>query len=170
MDGGDDDQISLSEEDFDDISLEGEAESDSGLSLSDDSDDDSSDDSDSEEQKKRICVALLVQWLRMEKSTKQKNRRRAKVPRNRRCAHMLLQEGIDDGLFRTEYRMSPVSFRKLVELLRDDLEPKDKKNNKKRRKDYLDPETKVMMMLRWLAGGQYVDQCRCNGVSRPSVF
>ena len=56
MDGGDDDQISLSEEDFEDISLEGEAESDSGLSLSDDSDDDSSDDSDSEEQKKEFAL------------------------------------------------------------------------------------------------------------------
>ena len=63
--------------------------------------------------------------------------------------------------------MSPKSFRKLVGLIRDDLEPKNASNT---RKDYLDPETKVMMTLRWLAGGQYVDQCRRNGVSKQSVF
>jgi hypothetical protein len=78
-----------------------------------------------------------------------------------------LQEGIDDGLFRIEYRMSPQTFNKLVNLIRDDIEPKDKSRT---RKDYLDAETKVMMTLRWLAGGQYVDQCRRNGVSKSSVF
>jgi hypothetical protein len=80
---------------------------------------------------------------------------------------MLLQEGIDDGLFRVEYRMSHASFRKLVNLLREDLEPK---NASRTRRDYLDPETKVMMTLRWLAGGHYVDQCRRNGVSKAAVF
>jgi hypothetical protein len=54
--------------------------------------------------------------------------------------------------------MSPESFRKLVDLVRDDLEPKDTKKNKKPRKDCLDTETKVMMTLCWLAGGQYADQ------------
>jgi hypothetical protein len=48
-----------------------------------------------------------------------------------------------------------------------DLEPKYASRT---RNDYLDPETKVMMTLRWLAAGQYVDQCRRNGVSKPSVF
>jgi hypothetical protein len=38
------------------------------------------------------------------------------------------------------------------------------------RKTYLDPETKVMMTLRWLAGAQYVDQCCRNGVSKPTAF
>jgi hypothetical protein len=55
---------------------------------------------------------------------------------------MLLQEGISNGLFWSEYPMSPESFQKLVNLVQDDLEPK---------------ETKVMMTLCWLAGGQYVD-------------
>jgi hypothetical protein len=99
-----------------------------------------------------------------------KKRRRVNRQRSRRHAETLLQEGIDDGLFRSEYRMSPESFRKLVELLRGDLEPKDIKKQKKPRKNCLDPETKVMMTLRWLAGGQYVDQCRRNGVSKAAVF
>jgi hypothetical protein len=83
---------------------------------------------------------------------------------------MLLQEGISDGLFRSEYRMSPESFRKLVEFVRKDLEPKNMRTTKRHRKDYLDLETQVMMTLRWLAGGQYVDQCRGIGVSKASAF
>ena len=130
--------------------------------------DEDSDDSDDEWEKRRkkLCLALVAYRIIKKKGMKKK-RRRTKRRRNRRLADMLLQEGIDDGLFRVEYRMSPKSFRKLVGLIRDDLEPKDASRT---RKDYLDPETKVMMTLRWLAGGQYVDQCRRNGVSKPSVF
>ena len=135
----------------------------------DEDSDEDSDDSDDEWEKKRrkkLCLALVAYRIIKKKGMKKK-RRRTKRRRNRRLADMLLQEGIDDGLFRVEYRMSPKSFRKLVGLIRDDLEPKDASRT---RKDYLDPETKVMMTLRWLAGGQYVDQCRRNGVSKPSVF
>jgi hypothetical protein len=57
-----------------------------------------------------------------------------------------------------------------VDLIRDDLDNKDKKRNKKFREAYLDPETKVMITLRMLAGGQYVNQCRRNGVSKPTVY
>jgi hypothetical protein len=64
----------------------------------------------------------------------------------------------------------PESFQKLVDLVQNDLEPKNTKKNIKPRKDCLDAETKVMMMLRWLAGGQYVDQCQRNGASKSSVF
>jgi hypothetical protein len=44
------------------------------------------------------------------------------------------------------------------------------RTTKRHRKDYLDLETQVMMTLRWLAGGQYVDQCQRNGVSKASAF
>jgi hypothetical protein len=67
-----------------------------------------------------------------------------------------LQEGIDDGLFHVEFCMSPQAFNKLVELIINDVEPKDKKMTGK---DYLHAETKVMMTLCWLAGGaQYINQ------------
>jgi hypothetical protein len=127
-------------------------------------------DSDQEHNKnmKRVCAFLLVRRLKRQKQ-QPKTRLQIDQPRRRRKAKMLLQEGINDGLFRTEYRMSHQSFKKLVELLRNDLQPKDT-HQKKKREEYLDPETKVMMTLRWLAGGQYVDQCRRNGVSKAAVF
>jgi hypothetical protein len=115
------------------------------ISLSDDSDDD---DDEWEKRRKRLCLALVAHRIIQKKGMKKK-RHRTKRRRDRRLADMLLQEGIDEGLFRIEYRMSPESFRKLVGLVRDDLEPKDASRT---RHGYLDPETKVMMKLRWLSG------------------
>jgi hypothetical protein len=161
-----DELISLSEDDFEDDASVGWVDSESSSSSSS-SEDDDDDDDEWEKRRKRLCLAFVAYRILKKKGMKKKRRRSRKRRRNRRSAEMLLQEGIDDGLFRIEYRMSPQSFRKLVGLIRDDLEPKDAS---KTRKDYLDPETKVMMTLRWLAGGQYVDQCRRNGVSKSSVF
>jgi len=135
----------------------------------DDDDDSSTDEEDSQCRSKRVILALMAYQL-IKKSGK-KNRshrqRRKMLHRNRQKACSLLQEGIDDGLFKQEYRMGPASFQKLVDLLRDDLRPH---NTSQTRCDFIDPETKVMMTLRWLAGGQYVDQCRRNGVSKPAFF
>ena len=158
-----DELISLSEEDFEDDASVGswvDSKSSSSSSSSDDDDD------EWEERRKRLCLALVAYRILKKKGMKKKRHHSRRRRQNRRSAEVLLQEGVDDGLFRVEYRMSPQSFHKLVGLIRNDLEPK--KGN--RRKDYLDPETKVMMTLRWLAGGQYVDQCHRNGVSKSSVF
>jgi hypothetical protein len=156
----DDELISLSPEDDDDVY---------SLCSSFSSDEDSNDDHEEELQhaRKKLCIAFIAHGILKNKGMKKKRKRSHRRRRNRRFASSLLQEGIDDGLFRIEYRMSPQTFNKLVNLIRDDIEPKDKSRT---RKDYLDAETKVMMTLRWLAGGQYVDQCRRNGVSKSSVF
>ena len=63
--------------------------------------------------------------------------------------------------------MSPDSFCKLASLLRNYLEPK---NVPTLRGDHLDVETKMMVMLCMLAGGQYIDQCHCNGINKLSVY
>jgi hypothetical protein len=70
-----------------------------------------------------VRKALLVS--RFLRSQKKRRVKRSNLARNRRVSHTLLQEGINDGLFRREYRMSPASFYKLVDLLRGTLEPKD---------------------------------------------
>jgi hypothetical protein len=129
-----------------------DSKSSSSSSSSEDNDDDDND--EWEKRQKRLCLALVAYHILKKKGMKKKRRHSRKRCRNQRSAEMLLQEGIDDGLFQIEYCMSPQSFHKLVGLSRDDLEPKDAS---KTQKDYLDPETKVMMMLCWLAGGQYVD-------------
>jgi hypothetical protein len=96
--------------------------------FSDKEDDGSNTDEDSDKEHNtnmtRLCAALLVRRLKRRKQ-QPKTRLQIDQPRSRRKAKMLLQEGINDGLFRSEYRMSPQSFKKLVELLRNDLEPKD---------------------------------------------
>ena len=159
------------DESLDDESLESDMDLISDSDISDDQDDDTDDNKSDKHGKKiaMLCAAAVI-TTSTSQACPPKKKRGSNRPRTRRQSSMLLQEGIDDGLFRSEYRMSPESFRKLVDLVRDDLEPKDKKRNKKMRTTYLDPETKVMMTLRWLAGGQYVDQCRRNGVSKPTVF
>ena len=159
------------DESLDDESLESDMDLISDSDISDDQDDDTNNNKSDKHGKKivMLCAAAVI-TTSISQTSPPKKKRGSNRPRTRRQSSMLLQEGIDDGLFRSEYRMSPESFRKLVDLVRDDLEPKDKKRNKKMRKTYLDPETKVMMTLRWLAGGQYVAQCHRNGVSKPTVF
>ena len=94
--------------------------------------DEDSNDSDDEWEKhqKKLFLALVAYHIIKKKGMK-KHRRRTKRHQNRRIAEMLLQEGIDDCLFRVEYRMSPESFRKLVGLIRNDLEPKDASRTRK---------------------------------------
>jgi hypothetical protein len=73
------------------------------ISLSDNSDDD---DDEWEKRRKRLCLALVAHRSIKKKGMKKK-RHRTKLHRDRRLADMLLQEGIDEGLFRVEYRLSP---------------------------------------------------------------
>ena len=113
-----------------------------------------------------LAVALTKFPLARRHREKRREQFRRRRQRHRRKAEDLLKESVDDGLFAREFRMSHDSFRKLVNLLRDDLVPK---NIKRSRTDYIDPTSKVMMTLRWLAGGSYIDQCRIHGVS-VSVF
>ena len=91
-----------------------------------DEDSDYSDD-EWEKRRKKLCLALVAYRIIKKKGMKKK-RRRTKRRRNRRLADMLLQEGASMMVCFEESiacRMSPESFRKLVGLIRDDLEPKD---------------------------------------------
>jgi hypothetical protein len=95
-----------------------------------------------------------------------------KAKQSENCHHnyqisaKLLQEGINDGLFRREYWMSPRSYCKLFNLLRVDLLLKDIGRT---RPDCINPEAKVMFTVRWLAGGQYINQCRKHGIRKPTI-
>jgi hypothetical protein len=132
------------------------------------SDESSLSDNKDEGFKRRALIALIAyKIIKKKKGTKKKRKRSKNRRRTRRKSSTLLQEGMDDGLFRREYRMSPRSFHKLVNLLRADLLPK---NIARTRPDYIDPEAKVMFTIRWLAGGQYVDQCRIHGISKQTFF
>jgi hypothetical protein len=140
--------------------------------ISDDSDTDTSDE-ESEDERRRHKNRVLARIQGQTQKRRAKKRRGSNLhsPQSRREAEMLLQEGgISDRLLQSEYQKSPESSWKLVEFVRKDLERKPMKTTKRLGKDYLDPETQVMMTLRWLAGRQqYVDQCRRNGVSKASA-
>jgi hypothetical protein len=97
--------------------------------ISDDSDTDSDEESEDKRRRHNNRVFARIQQRKQKRwATK---RRGSNLPQSRREAKMLLQEGISDGLFRSEYRMSPESFRKLVEFVRKDLEPKNMRTTKK---------------------------------------
>lgn len=164
---------------MEDGGVEDHPSSDSGSESDSSSDDDSSGEEDEYDRydrhlrrkKKRMAAAVVTAAFIATKLVRRREKRRRRYRRrrrrHRRKAEDLLQESVDDGLFEREFRMSHASFRKLVELLKDDLSPK---NIKRTRCDYIDPTSKVMMSLRWFAGGQYIDQCRIHGISKSAFF
>jgi hypothetical protein len=88
--------------------------------------DDDDDDDKWEICQKRLCIALLLAHHIMRKKGRKKKRCHRKRHQNRWLAEMLMQEGIDDGLFPVEYCMSPQSFQKLVFLIpHEDFGPKN---------------------------------------------
>jgi hypothetical protein len=72
--------------------------------------------------------------------------------------------GIEDGHFAREYGMNVTAFLKLERLLRHDIEPKVYSNDKS-----IDSFTKVLMTLRYLHGGPYLDTMRKHNVGASTI-
>lgn len=115
----------------------------------------------------KLLVAVTIYCEESKRRRKRtKKQRRGDNERTRKDPVSILQEGINDGLLRNEYRMSKESLLKLASLLESSLLP----SARNYRKDVLLPLEKVMMSLRYFAGSRYVDICRIHGVSKPAVF
>ena len=64
--------------------------------------------------------------------------------------------------------MTPVSFEKLLLMLRDELEVNEKMADK--RGGPIIPELCLYCAIRWLAGGSYLDICDITGISSASFY
>jgi hypothetical protein len=139
-------------------------------SMLDSSDDESSLESDERNShKRRHLVALVTGYILVKRNKRRKYpSRRGKKCRVRKHPDVLLQESLNDGMFQREYRMSHIFFCKLFnDLFGDGLYT----SPRNRRDGVILPKTKLMMMIRYLAGASYLDILRIHhGVSKQAVF
>jgi DDE superfamily endonuclease len=121
--------------------------------------------SESNERSKRrkILAASLALVLLL-----QRKRRAPNIERHReaRSAEYFIRIGELEGTFLQEHGVTIDAFRKLANLLRADLEPKPHG----RRSLALDVETKLLITLRYLRGGEYWDIIRKHGIGRTTLF
>jgi hypothetical protein len=75
-----------------------------------------------------------------------------------------------DGSFERMYRMSEQSFTKLSNLLAPSLQKDDEMSRRRTGKPSMTPEVTLHCLLRWLAGGSYLDIRIIAGVSPASLY
>jgi hypothetical protein len=126
-----------------------------------------SDDSLLSESSREKTNRSLLLLLALHAVINNKRKRRApNIERNRAChnAEEYIRISESEGKFLQEYGVSLTGFRKLADLLRDDLAPK-----RRARHSSLDVESKLLLTLRLLRGGSFWDIIRKHGIGETTL-
>ncbi|CAM9356776.1 unnamed protein product [Phaeothamnion confervicola] len=90
-------------------------------------------------------------------------------PARRRLAWQYIRDvAVHERQFKTDYRLSPVHFDHLLQILRPSLELNAKIGDL--RGSFVKPENQLMITLRYLAGGRYQDIKNHHGIAKTTFY
>jgi DDE superfamily endonuclease len=96
--------------------------------------------------------------------------RRVKFTPPRSIFRWLIETRLHDKSFKNHYGMDFISYRKLVDLIREDLQVNELRSMASTGQAPITPEMAVHCALSWLKGGRYQDIRSDCGMSKPTFF